>query len=103
MQIPGTPRASSKLWKERQKLDTRLAFAHHHDLFFNPKSGVLGMVTGEGTANSTSAVMELGMDPRFDLKHAYWVVAGIAGVDPAAASLGSAAWAQYVVDGDLAP
>jgi purine nucleoside permease len=60
------------------------------------------MVTGEGTANSASAVMEVGMDPRFDLRHAYWVVAGIAGVDPAAASLGSAAWAEYVVDGDLA-
>jgi purine nucleoside permease len=91
-----------QLWKERQKLDTRLPFAHHHDLFFNDKTGVLGMVTGEGTANSATAVMELGMDPRFDLSHAYWVVAGIAGVDPEDASIGSAAWAEYVVDGDLA-
>jgi purine nucleoside permease len=91
-----------QLWKARQKLDTRFPFAHHHDLFFNPKTGVLGMVTGEGTANSATAVMELGMDPRFDLSHAYWVVAGIAGVDPEDASIGSAAWAEYVVDGDLA-
>ena len=91
-----------QLWKARQKLDPRLPFAHHHDLFFNDKTGVLGMVTGEGTANSATAVMELGMDPRFDLSHAYWVVAGIAGVDPEDASIGSAAWAQYVVDGDLA-
>jgi len=59
-----------QLWKARQKLDTRLPFAHHHDLFFNDKTGVLGMVTGEGTANSATAVMELGMDPRFDLSHA---------------------------------
>src|SRR5947209_5934664 len=91
-----------QLWKARQKLDTRLPFAHHHDLFLNDKTGVLGMVTGEGTANSATAVMELGMDPRFDLSHAYWLVAGIAGVDPEDASIGSAAWAQYVVDGDLA-
>src|ERR1700730_4022031 len=91
-----------QLWKARQKMDTRLPFAHHHDLFFNDKTGVLGMVTGEGTANSATAVMELGMDPRFDLSHAYWLVAGIAGVDPEDASIGSAAWAQYVVDGDLA-
>ena len=91
-----------QLWKARQKLDTRLPFAHHHDLFFNDKTGVLGMVTGMGTANSATAVMELGMDPRFDLSHAYWVVAGIAGVDPEDASIGSAAWADYVVDGDLA-
>ena len=91
-----------QLWHERQKLDTRLPFAHHHDLYFNASTGVLGMVTGEGTANSATAVMELGMDPRFDLSHAYWLVAGIAGVDPADASIGSAAWAEYLVDGDLA-
>jgi purine nucleoside permease len=91
-----------QLWRERQKLDTRFAFAHHHDLYFNDKTGVLGMVTGEGTANSATAVMELGLDPRFDLSHAYWLVAGIAGVDPEDASIGSAAWAEYLVDGDLA-
>jgi purine nucleoside permease len=91
-----------QLWKERQKLDQRFAFAHHHDLFFNPRTGVLGMVTGMGTANSATAVMALGLDPRFDLSHAYWLVAGIAGFDPADASVGSAAWAEYLVDGDLA-
>ena len=91
-----------QLWHERQKLDERFPFAHHHDLFLNRQTGVLGMVTGEGTANSATAVMELGMDPRFDLSHAYWLVAGIAGVDPEDASIGSAAWARYVVDGDLA-
>jgi purine nucleoside permease len=36
------------------------------------------------------------------LSHAYWLVAGIAGVDPEDASIGSAAWAEYLVDGDLA-
>ena len=90
-----------QLWYERQKLSTRLSFAHHHDLFLNRETGVLGMVTGEGTANSATAIMELGMDPRFDLSHAYWIVAGIAGVDPEDASIGSAAWARYIVDGDL--
>ena len=71
-----------QFWREREKLATRFAFPHHHDLYMNLHSGVLGMVTGEGTANAGSAVMELGMDPRFDLSHAYWVVAGIAGIDP---------------------
>lgn len=91
-----------QLWHERQKLYQRLEFAHHHDLYFNPATGVLGMVTGIGTAKSASAVMELGMDPRFDLSHAYWLVAGIAGFDPHDASIGSAAWAEYLVDADLA-
>ncbi len=91
-----------QLWHERQKLQQKFPFAHHHDLFFNPETGVLGMVTGMGTANSATAVMALGLDPRFDLSHAYWLVAGIAGFDPADASLGSAAWAEYLVDADLA-
>ena len=91
-----------QLWHERQRLDVRYPFAHHHDLFFNPQTGVLGMVTGMGSINSGTAVMELGLDSRFDLSRAYWLVAGIAGVDPEDASIGSAAWAEYLVDGDLA-
>jgi len=91
-----------QLWHERQKLDERFPFAHYHDLYFNAQTGVLGMVTGIGSINSASGIMALGLDPRFDLSHAYWLVAGIAGIDPEDASIGSAAWAEYLVDGDLA-
>jgi purine nucleoside permease len=45
--------------------------------------------------------MALGSDPRFDLTKAYWLVAGIAGADPNDMSIGSAAWAEWVIDGDL--
>ncbi|WGL15181.1 purine nucleoside permease [Microbulbifer bruguierae] len=91
-----------QLWKERQQLSQRFAFPQsHHDLFLNPETGVLGMVTGMGTNKSASAVMALGLDPRFDLSKAYWLVAGISGFDPADASIGSAAWAEWLVDGDL--
>jgi purine nucleoside permease len=38
---------------------------------------------------------------RFDLTHAYLLINGIAGVDPEDASIGSAAWARFVV-GDVA-
>jgi purine nucleoside permease len=98
----GDAPAEFQLWHERQKLDKRFAFAHHHDLFLNEKTGVLGMVTGMGSINSATAVMALGLDPRFDLSKAYWLVAGIAGVDPEDASIGSAAWAEWLLDGDLA-
>jgi purine nucleoside permease len=46
--------------------------------------------------------MALGTDPRFDLSKAYWLVAGIGGGDPADVSLGSAVWAEHVIDGDIA-
>ncbi|MFI2810962.1 MULTISPECIES: purine nucleoside permease [unclassified Microbulbifer] len=91
-----------QLWKERQQLTQRFPFPQsHHDLYLNPETGVLGMVTGMGTNKSASAVMALGLDPRFDLSKAYWLVAGISGFDPADGSIGSAAWAEWLVDGDL--
>lgn len=98
----GDAPAEFQLWRERQKLDKQIAFAHHHDLFLNETTGVLGMVTGMGSINSATAVMALALDPRFDLSKAYWLVAGIAGVDPADASIGSAVWAEWLIDGDLA-
>ena len=45
--------------------------------------------------------MALGLDPRFDLRQSYWLVAGIAGIDPADGTLGCAAWAEWIVNGDL--
>jgi purine nucleoside permease len=74
----------------------------YHHLRDNPDLGVLGIVTGQGKSHAAASIMGLGMDPRFDLTHAYWIVAAIAGVDPNKASVASAAWANYVVDGDLA-
>lgn len=92
-----------QLWKERQRLDVKIDFPHsHHDLFYNEDTQVLGIVTGIGTAKSASAIMALGLDSRLDLSSAYWIIAGIAGIDPEDASIGSAVWSSYLVDGDLA-
>ena len=92
-----------QLWKARQKLTTKYPLPHgFHDVYANTETGVIGIVTGMGTARASAAIMALGLDPRFDLSKAYWLVAGIAGVDPADNTIGSAIWTDYVVDGDLA-
>jgi purine nucleoside permease len=91
-----------QFWVERSKLDRVLPFPQgYHALRMN-NDGVLGIVTGVGNTKAAAAIMALGLDPRFDLRKAYWLVAGIAGVDPEDATLGSAAWAEWLVDGDLA-
>jgi purine nucleoside permease len=59
------------------------------------------VLTGQGTAHAAATIMAVGLDPRFDFSHAYWLIAGIAGGSPDRISLGSAAWARWVVDGDL--
>ena len=90
-------------WVERLPLAESLPFPQGwRDLRINRQKGVLGIVTGIGTARSAASIMALGMDPRFDLSRAYWLVAGIAGADPNDMSLGSAAWAEWVIDGGLA-
>lgn len=91
-----------QLWVEREHLDQILPLdAGYHHVRLN-KDGVLGLLTGVGTAKAAASVMALGLDPRFDLSKAYWIVAGIGGGDPADVSLGSAVWIDHMIDSDYA-
>jgi purine nucleoside permease len=91
-----------QFWVERNHLNRVMPFPQgNHDLRIN-NEGVLGILAGVGTARAAASIAALAMDQRFDLSKAYWLVAGIAGVDPRDASMGSAAWADWIVDGDLA-
>lgn len=88
-------------WVERDHLDQVFALpAGYHAARMN-KDGEMAILTGQGTAHAAATIMALGLDPRFDFSHAYWLIAGIAGASPERASLGSAVWARWVVDGDL--
>lgn len=58
--------------------------------------GVYGLVLRFGASD----LMALALDPAFDLRRTYWIFTGISGVDPNVASVGSVAWARWVVDGD---
>ena len=95
--IPG----EFQLWVEREHLDEVIAFPGGiHPLRANKEHTVLGMVSGTTLVNATASMMALGLDPRFDLTRAYVLINGIAGIDPKIASIGSAAWASYVI-GDV--
>ncbi len=91
-----------QFWVERERLTRVLPFPQgYRDLRANADGSVLGIVTGVGTARSAASIMALGLDPRLDLAKSYWLVAGIAGIDPHDGPLGAAVWAEWVVDGDL--
>jgi purine nucleoside permease len=101
--IPG----EYQFWVEREHLDEILPFPGgpqlppgQNPLRTNKDHTVIGMLSGTTLTNATASMMALGLDPRFDLTHAYFLINGIAGVDPNVASIGSAAWAHYVV-GDV--
>ena len=102
---PGEARGDTpgelQFWVEGLNMRNQLPFPQgERDLFLDDR-GVLAVQLGGGTSNATASVMALGLDPRFDLSEAYWLITGIAGGDPADISLASAAWANHVVDGDL--
>jgi purine nucleoside permease len=92
-----------QLWVERERLDRVIPLpAGYRGHVRMNGDGVLGVLTGVGTARAAASVMAIGLDPRFDFSRAYWIVAGIGGGDPADVSLGSAVWADRVLDSDLA-
>lgn len=100
-EMTGDEPGELQFWVERLSLDTALTFPlGEQDIFLND-DGVMAVLLGGGIPNATASIMALGLDPRFDLTKAYWLIAGVAGGDPADLSLGSAAWARHIVDGDL--
>jgi purine nucleoside permease len=63
---------------------------------------VCEMTTGMGHANAAASMMAVMYSGAFDLRRTYLIVAGIAGIDPARGTLGSVAWARYLVDSGIA-
>jgi purine nucleoside permease len=94
-----------QFWVEREHLTETLDFpggavgpSGPRPIRTNVEHTILGIVSGTTLVNATASMMALGLDPRFDLTHAYILINGIAGVDPQIASIGSAAWADFVVN-----
>lgn len=91
-----------QFWVERESLTESVAVPGlDRPVRYNPETGVYGVVAGT-VWRAGVQLYALGLDPRFDFTRSYWLVAGIAGVNPHLAAEGSAAWARHVIDGDIA-
>ncbi|KAF5665162.1 purine nucleoside permease [Fusarium heterosporum] len=55
------------------------------------------LTIGEGEINSAATLMALVLSPKFDLRKTYFLIAGIAGVNPKYGTLGTVALARYAV------
>ena len=94
-----------QLWRERGlgtgPLDDciELPFSTHRACL-DPERGLLVTYTGLTQDRAAASVMAMGLDARFDFSRSYWLIGGIAGIDPEDGTLGSAVWARYVVNGD---
>lgn len=92
----------AQLWIEGEGMTQEYDVAGAFSPLYCNEVGHCAMVTGMGTANAAASLMAVGLNPQFDLTKAYVMVAGIAGTPPDDGTLGTAAWAEWVVDGDLA-
>lgn len=93
-------------WYEREHLTEKTSILKRaHPLCHNAQ-GLYAIVGGNADDKDLSPngeielVTALCLDPRYDLRKTYWILDGIAGIDPAVGSIGSAVWAENVVDGD---
>jgi purine nucleoside permease len=88
-------------WVERENWTQEIKVPGVDHPVLTDGNGTIGVVSGT-TVRSSNQIMALVMSGKFDFSKTYWLVNGIAGVNPASGSIGSAAWAHYVIDGDVA-
>lgn len=94
----------AKPWLAERKLDTKIkvpGLSHEYPEVACDTGDLCMMTTAMGFANAASSVSALVYSGKFDLKNTYFIIAGIAGVDPTDGTLGSAHWARYAIDGGL--
>ncbi|RCS23529.1 purine nucleoside permease [Phyllobacterium salinisoli] len=96
--------SETKPWLENEKTATRIAvpgFPKEYPDVACSAEGLCVLTTAMGYANAASTLSALIYSPLFDLKQTYFIIAGIAGVDPSKGTLGSAHWARFAIDGSL--
>lgn len=90
-----------QFWAERQHLDHEIKVPGVDHALLTNDHGLYAMVSGTSSRCAVQ-IMALAADPRFDLRHTYILLSGVAGGDAAMVPLGTAVWVDTVVDGDPA-
>jgi purine nucleoside permease len=83
-------------WVEREHLNEIVPVRDAANILRRNREGLYGLIPRQGAADFSAFVL----DPHFDLRKTYWVFTGISGVDPKAGTVGDAAWARWVINGD---
>ncbi|GIJ83055.1 hypothetical protein Asppvi_001572 [Aspergillus pseudoviridinutans] len=67
------------------------------DVYCTADHSICQLITGEGEINAAVTVSSVAFSPLFDLTHTYFLIAGIAGVNPKVATIGGVTFARYAV------
>jgi purine nucleoside permease len=92
----------ASVWVENDKLDYLVQVpGSFSPLYCNASFEHCLVITGDLAANAAATVMAVGLSERVDLSRSYIMVAGIGGGPPDKITVGAAAWADWIVSGDL--
>ncbi|GAA5876486.1 hypothetical protein JCM1840_005554 [Sporobolomyces johnsonii] len=95
-----------EVWLEPLGLEVDIEFAGASPLFpyvsCDRRRITCIVTTGEAEINAAATIMALTLSPHFNLTNTYFLIAGIAGVNPERGTLGTAAFARFSVQGGLA-
>ena len=92
----------ASVWVRNDRLDRVIPISGSASpLYCNARYDHCLVVTGVLAANAAATVMAVGLSERVDLSRSYLMVAGIGGGPPDQITVGAAAWADWVVSGDL--
>ena len=98
-----TSNGEASAWVQNDKLDQKVDLVGGNGpVYCNAAYEHCLVITGVGVMNASATLMALGFSEKFDLIKTYIMVAGIAGTKPEKATIGAAAWAEYIVYGGLA-
>ncbi len=83
-----------QFWAERENLTDKIEVPGAPHALCRNADGLYGTVAGNtrdthlSCVRTSELIMALCLDPRWDLRKTYWIINGIAGVDPATGCIG---------------
>ena len=98
-------RGEAEAWTSRMTFDDEIrvpGLSPDYPSLRCTRAGVCLMTTGMGHANAAASTMAVAMSPLLDLRSTYFLINGIAGIDPNIGTIGSATWARFAVDYGIA-
>jgi purine nucleoside permease len=92
----------ASVWVEKDTLDQTVPIlGSYSPLYCNASYNHCLIITGVLASNAAATIMAVGLSERVDLSQTYVMVAGIGGGPPDKITIGTAAWADWIVSGDL--
>lgn len=89
-------------WYERYWMNSQpVKITGAENPLFCNADGVCGSVLGMGKVRSSSSMMSILLDPRYDFSETYFIISGVAGTPPSRGTVAAVFWGTWLVDYDL--